>query len=129
MAGLAFLPWEKWLARLLHPLVVAIKRRAHEACRKRSLERSEGWPETEGTVQRVGWDSSFPREEIAYFYSTPQGYYSGSTWRWFDSADAREVRPDDKVVLRYNLGDPGESVLVMCVESRSGLDASELGER
>jgi hypothetical protein len=28
VAGTAFLPWEKWLARLLHPIAVAIKEMA-----------------------------------------------------------------------------------------------------
>jgi len=42
VAGTAFLPWEEWLARLLHPLAVAIKRRLHEVRRRRCLDRHRG---------------------------------------------------------------------------------------
>src|SRR5580692_6516647 len=98
----AFLPWEKWLARLLHQLIVAFRRWLHQMGRHRSLARSEKWCQTEGTVHLINWDSSLPREEIAYCYTTEQGYHSGSYWRWFDRSDARQVRVGDQIKLRYN---------------------------
>jgi hypothetical protein len=112
MAGLALLPWEKWIARLLHPIAVAIVRRRHTVRREQSLTRSKGWPETEGTVQQIVWDSSFPREEIRYYYSTPEGYESGSFWHWFDRSDAREMKAGDKVILRYSPNNHAQSVFL-----------------
>lgn len=102
MAGTAFLPWEKWLARLLHRLAVEIKRWMYEVGRRRCLERSQRWPQTHGTVQQVNWDSSCPREEILYSYSTEQGYQGGSFWHWFDGSNPRQVHVGDQVVVRYN---------------------------
>ena len=102
MAGTAFLPWEKWLARLLHPIVVAIKRWLHEMRRRRCLEQSRNWPQTQGTVLVINWDSSCPREELLYSYATEQGYQSGSYWHWFDRANPRQVRVGDQAVVRYD---------------------------
>ena len=112
MAGLAFLPWEKWIARLVHSLVVWVRRRLHLLNRKRELKRSEGWPETEGTILSINWDSSNPREEIAYTYSTAQGLQSGFHWRWFDLDNIREVRSGDHVTLRYNPQHHDESIFL-----------------
>ena len=112
MAGTAFLPWEEWIARLLHPLAVAIRRRLHAARRKRSLAASEDWPKGEGTVFSVTCDVSNPRERIVYSYSTDRGYYSGSFWHWFDASDRRQVRIGDRVALRYCPQDPEKSVCV-----------------
>jgi len=108
----AFLPWEKWIARLIHPLVVAVKRWLNRLQRRRSLARSEGWPEAVGTIEAVNWDSSSPREEVVYGYSTDQGYYSGAYWRWFDLSDSREVRVGDRLALRYNPKQHGTSVFL-----------------
>src|SRR5579864_266159 len=105
----AFLPWEKWIARLLHPIAVAVRRWLYKVRRKRLLSASEGWPEVEGSVVSIGWDSSFPREEIVYSYSMAQGYYSGSHWLWFDPSNAREVRIGDRIVLRYGPQNPEKS--------------------
>lgn len=112
MAGLALLPWEKWIARILHPLAVAVRRRIYKARRHRFLVRSEGWPETKGTVHSINWDSSNPREEIMYSYSTEQGYQSGSSWRWFDSSSRQELRAGDRVLIRYSPDDPAKSVFL-----------------
>ena len=112
MAGTAFLPWEEWLARLLHPLAVAIKRRLHEVRRRRCLERSQDWPKTQGTVFVIKWDSSCPREEIIYSYSTEQGYQSGSFWHWFDRSDPRQVTVGDRVVVRYDPANHEDSVFL-----------------
>jgi hypothetical protein len=102
MAGTAFLPWEEWIARLLHPLYVAIRRWLYKVRRRRALTRAERWPQSEGTVERITWDSSLPREEIVYCYTTEQGYYSGSHWRWFDRLNARQVREGDRITVRDN---------------------------
>jgi|SRR5579872_1061391 len=112
MAGTAFLPWEKWIARLIHPLVVAFRRWLHQRSMRRSLEKSEGWPETEGTVFNIGWDSSNPREEIIYTYSANGEYYSGSCWRWFEHSNTQEVRAGGRLVLRYNPENRSESVFL-----------------
>ena len=112
MAGTAFLPWERWLAQLLHPIAVAIRRWLWKRRRERSLARSEGWPETEGTVQEIKWDSSNPREELVYFYSTEQGYYSGSHWHWFKASTAREVRVGDRITVRYSPENPESSTFL-----------------
>ena len=102
MAGTAFLPWEEWLARLLHPLAVAVKRWLHELRRRRCLERSQDWPQTQGTVFVINWDSSCPKEEVVYSYSTEQGYQSGSFWHWFDRSTPRQVEVGDEIVVRYD---------------------------
>ena len=115
MAGAAFLPWEQWLPRLLHPLAVRFKRWLNDNQRRCWLARSEGWPETEGTVSSVGWDSSFPRENLLYSYSTERGYYSGSYWHWFERTKAREIKPGDRVQLRYSAENPEESVVLRVI--------------
>jgi len=112
VAGTAFLPWEKWLARLLHPLAVAIKRWLYQVRRNRHLERSRKWAQTEGTVHGINWDSSCPREEVVYSYSTKRGYYSGSCWHWFDSSNPRQVRVGDRIALRYDPADHEKSVFL-----------------
>src|SRR4051794_33048034 len=99
MAGTAYLPWEEWLARILHPLAVAARRWLYQARRRKDLARSQGWREIEGTVHEVKWDSSNPREEVVYSYSTNHGYYSGSCWHWFDRADKRQVQVGNRVLL------------------------------
>jgi hypothetical protein len=112
MAGLAFLPWEKLFGPLVHSLDVSIRRRLYLARRGRSLALSAGWSQAEGTVHSVNWDSSYPREEIVYSYSTERGYYSGYFWRWFDSSDAREVRVGDRIALRYDPAEHDKSVFL-----------------
>jgi len=112
MAGTAFLPWEQWIARLLHPLYVAARRWLYAKRRQRSLAESKGWPEAEATIFAIGWDSSLPREEVSYSYCAKQEYYSGSHWHWFDKSDAREVRAGDRVAVRYNIKHPEESVFL-----------------
>jgi hypothetical protein len=115
MAGTAFLPWEEWLARLLHPVYVAIRRALHRKQRSQDLHESEGWPEAEGTIHSKKWDSSLPREELVYSYSTNGGYYSGSHWVWFERSEAHEVKVGDRMVLRYRPGKPDESVFLRFV--------------
>jgi|ERR1700690_886607 len=116
MAGLAFLPWEEWLARLLHPLAVAVRRWLYQARRRKDLARSQCWSEIEGTVHEVKWDSSNPREEVVYSYSTNHGYYSGSSWHWFDPADKRQVRVGNRVTLRIDPEDHEESVFLAFID-------------
>ena len=111
MAG-AFLPWEDWLARILHPLAVAVRKRSYQARRREDLAQSQGWGQTQGTVHDVKWDSSNPREEIVYSYSTEGGYYSGSCWHWFDSSDKRQVRVGDRITLRFDPEDNERSVFL-----------------
>ena len=108
----AFLPWEKWLARLLHTIAVALKRRVYQVRRRRYLEQSRDWPRSEGTVHSIEWDSSFPREEIVYYYRTEQGYHSGRYWHWFDSTNPRLVRAGDRIALRYDPADNDKSVFL-----------------
>jgi hypothetical protein len=115
MAGIAFLPWEKWLARLIHPFIIAIRRLFYKAAKKRALARSQGWPETGGTVHQIMWDSSNPREEIMYSYSAQDEYYSGAAWIWFESPNERQPHVGDKIRLRYNQRNPEESVFVSVV--------------
>lgn|SRR5271157_4781945 len=112
----AFLPWEKWLARLLHPIAVAIKRWLYQVRRNRCLERSQDWPQTQGTVIVINWDSSCPREEIFYSYSAEQGYQSGSFWHWFDRSNLNQVRVGDQVVVRYDPGNQQDSVFLQFCE-------------
>src|SRR5258706_2077044 len=112
MAGTAFLPWEKWIAQLLHPLAVVIRRWLYQRRRRRLLGQSEGWPETYGTIHSIRWDTSFPREEVLYSYNTGSEYYSGLCWHWFDKSDARELKIGDRVVLRYSRENPAKSVFV-----------------
>jgi hypothetical protein len=77
-----------------------------------SLARTSGWPEAEGRVHTVTWDSSYPREEIAYAYSTESGYHAGHYWRWFDSSDMQNVQVGDSVVVLYNPEDQDKSVFL-----------------
>lgn len=107
----AFLPWEKWLARVVHPIAVAIKRQLHQIRRTRSLRISQHWPQTQGTVLVINWDSSCPREEILYSYRTEQGYQSGSYWHWFHPSELRQVRVGDQLVVRYDPTNHEDSVL------------------
>ena len=115
MGGLALLPWEKWAARVLHTLGIAIRRSLYRLQRRRSLARSTGWPEAEGTVESVKWDSSVPREEIAYTYETNGGVHSGYHWLWFESPNDRQPRAGDKIVIRYVPDDASESVFLRLV--------------
>ena len=110
MAGTALLPWEKWIAQLLHPIYAAIRRSMHKRRRRQELDESEGWPEVEGTVHSKKWDSSVPREELQYSYSTQQGYYSGGYWVWFETSEPHEVKIGDRIVLRYKPDCPEKSV-------------------
>jgi hypothetical protein len=112
MAGTAFLPWEKWIAQLLHPLYVAIRKWLHRKQRRQDLEESEGWPEAEGTIHSKRWDSSLPREKLLYSYSTKEGYCSGRHWLWFERSDAREVKVGEQIVVRYRPGKPEESIFL-----------------
>ena len=112
MAGTALLPWEEWLARLLHPLYVAVRRRLYKRQRRRDLHESEGWPEAKGEVHSKTWDSSLPREELLYSYSTSQGYYSGTHWVWFERSEPHEVKVGDRIVVRYMPDDPQRSVFL-----------------
>jgi hypothetical protein len=110
MAG-AFLPLEDWLAKLLHPPYVAARRWSFQRDRHRLLAASRDWPETVGSVHQINSDFSMPREEIVYSYSNGQDYFSGSSWRWFDLSNARPIRVDDKVTLRYDPRNPESSVV------------------
>ena len=111
MAG-AFLPWEEWIARLLHPLVVAMRKRLYKQRHHRSLAISAAWPQTQGKVHRANSDFSNPREEIVYYYSTDSGYHSGRFWRWFDSSDLNQVRVGDPIMLRYDPEDHDKAVVL-----------------
>ena len=115
MAGTALLPWEKWLAQLLHPIYVAIRRSLQKRQRRKELSESEDWPEVEGTVHSKNWDGSLPREELQYSYSTPEGYYSGSHWLWFERSHPYEVTTGARIVLRYRPGCPETSVFVRSI--------------
>jgi hypothetical protein len=112
MAGSAFLPWEDWIARLLHPWIVAIRRRIYARQRRRLLAESAGWPQTDGVIQNINADFANPREEITYVYSTQQGYFSGYFWRWFESSNASAVKIGDKLTLRYNEENHDQSIVV-----------------
>jgi hypothetical protein len=117
VAGLAFLPWEKWLARLIHPIYVAMRRRLHQVRRKRCLAGSETWSLAEGTIQEIKWDSSLPREEVVYCYTAEGEYYSGSYWHWFDPSNVGQVRVGDRITLRYNAVQRENSVFLGPVET------------
>jgi hypothetical protein len=58
------------------------------------------------------WDSSLPREELVYQYTTVQGYYSGSHWLWFERVEPHEVKTGDQIILRYKPEDPEISVFL-----------------
>ena len=121
MAGIAFLPWEEWLARLLHPVYVALRKRMYSSERRRDLARSQGWPESEGTIHQILMDTSLPREGLLYSFSCGMGYYSGSYWRWLKRSEAREVKTGDHILLRYNSENPDDSVFVRFQESDSSV--------
>jgi len=89
--------------------------------RQKSLARSVHWSQTEGTVHQIIWDSSLPREQMVYSYSTDKGYFSGSSWRWFERTSAREVRVGDRLVLRYDPETPEESIFVDFQEGDSSV--------
>jgi|SRR5579862_1080021 len=108
----AFLPWEKWLGRLFHILAIAIQRLLYRMRQRRLLARSSGWLEVEGTVESVQWDTSLPREEIAYSFTTERGDQSGYQWIWFDSPNERQPRVGDKIKLRYDPRNPEESIFI-----------------
>jgi len=114
MGGLALLPWEKWAARLLHSIAVAIMRQTSRLRRWWALSHSDGWPEVEGTVEQISWDSSWPRDEIAYSYCAQGTSYSGYYYAWFSdrSPNVRQLQGGDKVLVRHKPDDPGKSVLV-----------------
>ncbi len=124
MAGIAFLPWEEWIGRLIHSIAVAIRRRLYQQRHNRSLATSTTWPQAEGTVFQVNSDFSNPREEIVYYYSTESGYHSGFFWRWFDSSDGRQVRAGDVITLRYDPEEPDRSVAVGFHSEVSAIEAS-----
>lgn len=111
MAGTALLPWEEWIAQLL-PVIVAIWRWSYQRLHSRDLARSAKWAKAQGTVHEVKADSSNPRERIDYFYSTERGYYSGSFWLWFDRSNPRQVRVEDRIVLRYDRAGHEQSVFL-----------------
>ena len=94
----AFLPWEKWLGRLLHVVSIAIQRFLYKARRRRSLARSSEWTETDATVERIEWDSSLPREEIAYWFTTARGCHTGYQWIWFESPEEWQPHVGDKIL-------------------------------
>jgi hypothetical protein len=112
MALTAFLPWEKWLARLLHPLYVRVRRWLLKRQQARLLTRSANWPEAEGSIYRIVWDSSLPREQLLYSYSINGDYFSGGSWHWFERSDARQLSAGDKITVCFNPAHPEESVFV-----------------
>jgi hypothetical protein len=112
MGGLAFLPWEKWAARALHSVAIIATRFIYRMQRRHNLSRSKGWPEIEGIVESIQWDSSFPREEVSYSFRTNEGDFSGYNWVWFESPNDPQFHVGDKVVIRYAQRDPAESVLL-----------------
>ena len=119
MAGTALLPWEEWFARLLHAITVAIRRWSHKRRYTRELARTTNWPNTEGTIQRVCPDFSYPREQIDYFYSTERGYHSGSYWHWFDGAIPGQLLVDDRIVVRYDPADHERSVFLRTIAEQN----------
>ena len=106
--GVAFLPWEEWLARL----GVAIRRRSYKTSRTRELVRTASWRKTEGTVHRVTLDFFNPQEKIDCFYSTKWGYHSGSYWHWLDPANLGQIRKHDRILLGYDPADHQQSVFL-----------------
>ena len=102
MAGTALLPWEEWLAKLLHPLHVALRRKIFKRQREKELSNSNSWPKVEGVIHRIEFDSSLPREGLLYAYECKDGYYSGLYWRWFELDKPRAVKIGDRIILRYN---------------------------
>jgi hypothetical protein len=115
MAGLAFLPLEKWIARGVHWIVVSIRERVDRFQRARALASCRNWIEVEGTITAIQSDSSNPREEIVYSYSTDQGYQSGSYWHWFERERMRVVQSGDRILIRYDPKHPETSVFINVV--------------
>ena len=111
----AFLPWEKWLGRLVRVVAIAIQRFLYNVRRRQSLARSSGWIETEAIVERIECDSSLPREEIAYWFTTAGGRYTGYQWLWFESTNDRQPHVGDKILVRYDDKNPEESVFLKAV--------------
>ena len=119
MAGTALLPWEEWLAKLVHPLYVSIRRRSFEKQRREHLLKSTSWPRVEGTIHQIEWDSSLPREGLRYAHECEKGYYSGLHWRWYDCDNPRVVKVGDRILLRYNPDQPEDSVFLDFQETNS----------
>jgi hypothetical protein len=116
VAGLWFLPREKWVARFIHRLVVVFRERFDRFQRARALANCASWVEVEGTVSAIQYDSSNPREEVLYSYATDQGYQSGSYWNWFERESVRPVRAGDRLILRYDPTHPGDSVFLKLIQ-------------
>lgn len=112
MGGLAFLPWEKWIARAFHTFAAGLKRWSFKMRRQRNLARSKGWPEIRGIVESVNWDSSMPREEVCYSFQTERGDYNGYDWVWFESPNDPQFHVGDAILIRYAQDDPAKSVLL-----------------
>jgi hypothetical protein len=85
--------------------------------REENLVRSQQWPQIEGKVHEIQWDSSLPREGLLYSYSCAAGYYSGFYWHWFERTNIREVKAGDRINLRCNPENAGESVFIGFQES------------
>ena len=116
MAVLAFLPWERWLARLLRPLYIGVRRWFYRKQRTRYLIESENWPQGEGTVEAVHADGFLRRDQIFYAYSTDETDHLGAHWRWFEPGNAHELRFGDKVRLRYDPANPDRSVVLGTID-------------
>ena len=112
MAGTALAPWEEWLAKLLHPVYVAFRRRIFKAQREKALSESKNWPKVRGVIHQIEFDSSLPREGLRYSYECDNGYYSGLYWRWFELDKPHAVKIGDHIILRYNPEKPEDSVFV-----------------
>jgi hypothetical protein len=121
VAGTAFLPLERRLTQLLHPLYVRIRKWHSEHETRGLLLKSQTWLRVRGTITSVQYDSSLPREGLWYAYNPREGYYSGFSWRWFDSTIPMHVLAGDLVLLRYNPSNPDASVIVGCESQHSEL--------
>jgi hypothetical protein len=119
----AFLPWEEWLAKLLHPLYVRFRREMFERQREKDLSRSTSWPKVEGVIRQIEWDTSLPREGVRYSYNSDKGYYSGLYWRWLERDKPRNARIDDHILLSYNPDNPEDSVFLDFQEANSPMDS------
>jgi hypothetical protein len=108
LAGLALLPWEKWIEAVIN----AIRRKVYRQRWNRDLAISATWHQAEGTVYQVNSDASNQREELVYYYSTPSGQHSGFFWHWFDSSDEPNTSAGGIINLRYDPDDPDQSVVV-----------------
>jgi hypothetical protein len=112
VAGTALLPWEEWLAKLLHPLYVVLRWKLSERRRKKDLSKSKTWPNLDGVIHQIEFDSSLPSEGLRYAYECEKGYYSGPHWRWFERDKPRAVKIGDRIILRYSPEKPEDSVFV-----------------